>query len=102
MVYLYRYTTSYDPMYRFIVWKPENGEITQASIIEFPGRTHQYIVNTAEEFIAHFEMPAKPVSEIVTVGDYNAVVYKDYAQIGCQTISRETVEGVLEIMKKLS
>ena len=103
---IYEGTNGFDMRFPFLTWKPELNYVTQKSslltLIGESGKENTIYVETAEEFLEQFEKPAKPACESFRVGDYDASVFKDKVVVGCQTISRQTVESVLEIMQKLS
>ena len=56
------------------------------------------LCNTITDFfkkIKSFE-PKK----VIKIGDYEGKIYKEYIKVGCQTISKEQIEEILEIMNK--
>ena len=56
------------------------------------------LCNTIADFfkkIKSFE-PKK----VITIGDYEGKIYKEYIEVGCQTISKKQIEEILEIMNK--
>ena len=36
--------------------------------------------------------------KVITIGDYEGRIYKEYIEVGCQTISKKQIEEILEIM----
>ncbi|MGL5204762.1 MAG: hypothetical protein ACRC63_00770, partial [Metamycoplasmataceae bacterium] len=38
--------------------------------------------------------------KVITIGDYVGKIYKEYIEVGCQTIPKEQIEEILEIMNK--
>lgn len=57
-------------------------------------------VSTFNEFIKLVKSSIV-LKEQTIVGDYTAEVYVDRVQVGCQNVSRQELEKVLEIMNKL-
>lgn len=56
------------------------------------------LCNTIADFfkkIKSFE-PKK----VIKIGDYKGKIYKEYIEVGCQTISKKQIEEILEIMNK--
>ena len=38
--------------------------------------------------------------KVITTGDYEGRIYKEYIEVGCQTVSKKQIEEILEIMNK--
>ena len=38
--------------------------------------------------------------KVITIGDYEGKIYKEYIEVGCQTVSKKQIEEILEIMNK--
>lgn len=38
--------------------------------------------------------------KVIKIGDYEGKIYKEYIEVGCQTISKKQIEEILEIMNK--
>ncbi len=56
------------------------------------------LCNTIADFfkkIKSFE-PKK----VIKIGDYEGKIYKEYIEVGCQTVSKKQIEEILEIMNK--
>ena len=56
------------------------------------------LCNTIADFfkkIKSFE-PKK----VIIIGDYEGKIYKEYIEVGCQTVSKKQIEEILEIMNK--
>ena len=86
---VYEGTTEYDPSYPILFWGGEN--ITQS-------RAEKDKKYSVEEFIDQFFTNY----ETVNVGKYSTIIDNGYEiEVGCQTISFETVEQVYNEMKKL-
>ena len=35
--------------------------------------------------------------KVITIGDYKGRIYKEYIEVGCQTVSKKQIEEILEI-----
>ena len=38
--------------------------------------------------------------KVITIGDYEGRIYKEYIEVGCQTVSKKQIEEILEMMNK--
>ena len=38
--------------------------------------------------------------KVIKIGDYEGRIYKEYIEVGCQTVSKKQIEEILEIMNK--
>ena len=38
--------------------------------------------------------------KVIKIGDYEGKIYKEYIEVGCQTVSKKQIEEILEIMNK--
>ena len=56
------------------------------------------ICNTITEFFKKVNL-FKPLKE-TEIGDYIGKIYKNYIEVGCQTVSKKQIEEILEIMNK--
>ena len=56
------------------------------------------ICNTITDFFEKVNL-FKPLKEI-EIGDYVGKIYKEYIEVGCQTVSKKQIEEILEIMNK--
>ena len=52
--------------------------------------------------IADFFKKIKPfeTKKVITIGDYEGKIYKEYIEVGYQTVSKKQTEEILEIMNK--
>ena len=52
--------------------------------------------------IANFFKKIKSIApkKVIKIGDYEGKIYKEYIEVGCQTISKKQIEEILEIMNK--
>ena len=69
------------------------GKCTKGTIEE-----SDLLCNTIADFfkkIKSFE-PKK----VIKIGDYEGKIYKEYIEVGCQTISKKQIEEILEVMNK--
>ena len=72
----------------------EFGKCTKGAI----DKESDLLCNTIADFfkkIKSFE-PKK----VITIGDYEGKIYKEYIEVGCQTVSKKQIEEILEIMNK--
>ena len=56
------------------------------------------LCNTIADFFKKIKL-LEP-KKVITIGDYQGRIYKEYIEVGCQTISKEQIEEILEIMNK--
>ena len=57
------------------------------------------LCNTIADFfkkIKSFE-PKK----VIKIGDYEGKIYKEYIEVGCQTISKKQIDGILKVINNL-
>ena len=56
------------------------------------------LCNTIADFFKKINLvyPRK----VITLGDYEGKIYKEYIEVGCQTVSKKQIEEILEIMNK--
>ena len=38
--------------------------------------------------------------KVITIGDHEGKIYKEYIEVGCQTVSKKQIEEILETMNK--
>lgn len=82
-----------EPYWFYHIESDEFGKCTKGAIEE-----SDLLCNTIVDFfkkIKSFE-PKK----VITIGDYKGRIYKEYIEVGCQTISKKQIEEILEIMNK--
>ena len=99
-VNVFRDTTEFDPEYPRLLWD-RNGQVTQtkAEPREYSGSTDT-VVNTIEEFMALFEVPQSVIITGISK-DYDAEVFTDRVQVGCQTISAEKFKDIVAAAKEM-
>ena len=83
-----------EPYWFYDIQSNEFGKCTEESI----NKESDLLCNTIADFfkkIKSFE-PKK----VIKIGDYEGKIYKEYIEVGCQTISKKQIEEILEIMNK--
>ena len=56
------------------------------------------LCNTIADFFKKINL-VHPI-KVITLGDYEGKIYKEYIKVGCQTVSKKQIEEILEIMNK--
>ena len=56
------------------------------------------LCNTVTDFFKKIKL-LEP-KKVITIGDYKGRIYKEYIEVGCQTVSKKQIEEILEIMNK--
>ena len=56
------------------------------------------LCNTISDFFK--KIKSLEPKKVITIGDYEGKIYKDYIKVGCQTVSKKQIEEILEIMNK--
>ena len=82
-----------EPYWFYDIILNEFGKCTKGAIEE-----SDLLCNTIADFfkkIKSFE-PKK----VIKIGDYEGKIYKEYIEVGCQTVSKKQIEEILEIMNK--
>ena len=83
-----------EPYWFYEIETNEFGKCTKGAI----DKESDLLCNTIADFfkkIKSFE-PKK----VITIGDYEGKIYKEYIEVGCQTVSKKQIEEILEIMNK--
>ena len=83
----------YEPYWFYEIETNEFGKCTEGAI-----EKSDLLCNTIADFfkkIKSFE-PKK----VIIIGDYEGKIYKEYIEVGCQTVSKKQIEEILEIMNK--
>lgn len=92
----YEGTTEFDPEYPRLLWDRDN-QLTQTKADK---NNYGTVVHSLEEFVALFEVPeaiaVKDISE-----SYNAEVFADRIEVGCQTISAEKFKELITAAKEM-
>ena len=83
-----------DEPYWFYDIKANNfGKCTKEAIEEL-----DLLCNTIADFFKKIKSLAP--KKVITIGDYKGRIYKEYIEVGCQTVSKKQIEEILEIMNK--
>ena len=56
------------------------------------------LCNTIADFFK--EIKSLVPKKVITIGGYEGRIYKEYIEVGCQTVSKKQIEEILEIMNK--
>ena len=56
------------------------------------------LCNTITDFFK--KIKSLEPKKVITIGDYEGRIYKEYIEVGCQTVSKKQIEEILEIMNK--
>ena len=83
-----------EPYWFYEIETNEFGKCTKGAI----DKESDLLCNTIADFfkkIKSFE-PKK----VITIGDYEGKIYKEYIEVGCQTVSKKQIEEILETMNK--
>ena len=56
------------------------------------------ICNTVADFFNKIKL-LEP-KKVIKIGNYEGRIYKEYIEVGCQTVSKKQIEEILEIMNK--
>ena len=56
------------------------------------------LCNTIADFFK--KIKSLEPKKVITIGDYEGRIYKEYIEVGCQTVSKKQIEEILEIMNK--
>ena len=83
-----------NPYWFYDIQSNDFGKCTEEAI----NKDSDLLCNTIADFfkkIKSFE-PKK----VIKINDYEGKIYKEYIEVGCQTISKKQIEEILEIMNK--
>ena len=56
------------------------------------------LCNTIADFFK--KIKSLEPKKVIKIGDYEGKIYKEYIEVGCQTVSKKQIEEILEIMNK--
>ena len=70
------------------------GKCTEGAIDE----ESDLLCNTVTDFFK--KIKSLEPKKVITIGDYKGRIYKEYIEVGCQTVSKKQIEEILEIMNK--
>ena len=83
----------YEPYWFYHIKSNEFGKCTKKTIEE-----SDLLCNTITDFFKKIKSLAP--KKVITIGDYQGRIYKEYIEVGCQTVSKKQIEEILEIMNK--
>jgi hypothetical protein len=81
-----------EPYWFYDIKANEFGKCTKEAIDE----ESDLICNTVADFFNKIKL-LEP-KKVITIGDYKGRIYKEYIEVGCQTVSKKQIEEILEIM----
>ena len=81
-----------DPYWFYDINANKFGKCTKKAI----DKESDLLCNTIADFFKKIKLfePKK----VITIGDYEGRIYKEYIEVGCQTVSKNQIEEILEIM----
>lgn len=83
-----------EPYWFYDIKVNEFGKCTKGAIDE----ESDLLCNTITDFFKKIKSFAP--KKVITIGDYEGKIYKEYIKVGCQTVSKKQIEEILEIMNK--
>ena len=83
-----------EPYWFYEIETNEFGKCTEETIDE----ESDLLCNTIADFFK--KIKSLEPKKVITIGDYEGRIYKEYIEVGCQTISKKQIEEILEIMNK--
>ena len=83
-----------EPYWFYDIKANEFGKCTKEVIDE----ESDLLCNTVTDFFKKIKL-LEP-KKVITIGDYKGRIYKEYIEVGCQTVSKKQIEEILEIMNK--
>ena len=83
----------YEPYWFYDINLNEFGKCAKGAIEE-----SDLLCNTIADFFK--KIKSLEPKKVITIGDYEGRIYKEYIEVGCQTISKKQIEEILEIMNK--
>lgn len=82
-----------EPYWFYAIKSNEFGKCAKGAIEE-----SDLLCNTIADFFK--KIKSFGPKKVITIGDYEGRIYKEYIEVGCQTISKKQIEEILEIMNK--
>ena len=82
-----------EPYWFYDIKSNEFGKCTKGAIEE-----SDLLCNTIADFFK--KIKSLEPKKVITIGDYKGRIYKEYIEVGCQTVSKKQIEEILEIMNK--
>ena len=83
-----------EPYWFYDIKANEFGKCTEGAIDE----ESDLLCNTVTDFFK--KIKSLEPKKVITIGDYKGRIYKEYIEVGCQTVSKKQIEEILEIMNK--
>lgn len=83
-----------EPYWFYHIESDEFGKCTKGAIDE----ELDLLCNTIADFFK--KIKSLEPKKVIKIGDYEGRIYKEYIQVGCQTVSKKQIEEILEIMNK--
>ena len=82
-----------EPYWFYDIKLNEFGKCTKEGIEE-----SDLLCNTVTNFFK--KIKSLEPKKVIKIGDYKGRIYKEYIEVGCQTVSKKQIEEILEIMNK--
>ena len=82
------------PYWFYDIKENDFGKCTEGAIDE----ESDLLCNTVTDFFK--KIKSLEPKKVITIGDYEGRIYKEYIEVGCQTVSKKQIEEILEIMNK--
>ena len=82
-----------EPYWFYDIKSNEFGKCTKEAIEE-----SDLLCNTITDFFK--KIKSLEPKKVIKIGDYEGKIYKEYIEVGCQTVSKKQIEEILEIMNK--
>ena len=83
-----------EPYWFYDIKANEFGKCTEGAI----NKESDLLCNTIADFFKKIKL-FKP-KKVITIGDYEGRIYKEYIEVCCKTVSKKQIEEILEIMNK--
>ena len=83
-----------EPYWFYEIETNEFGKCTEGAIDE----ESDLLCNTIADFFK--KIKSLEPKKVIKIGDYEGKIYKEYIEVGCQTVSKKQIEEILEIMNK--
>ena len=81
-----------EPYWFYDIKANEFGKCTKGAI----DKGSDLLCNTIADFFK--KIKSLEPKKVITIGDYEGRIYKEYIEVGCQTVSKKQIEEILEIM----
>ena len=84
----------YEPYWFYDIESTEFGKCREDAI----NKDSDLLCNTIADFFK--KIKSLEPKKVIKIGDYEGRIYKEYIEVGCQTVSKKQIEEILEIMNK--